>query len=127
MIYTADQKKTMDSILTAFDSAIRGHDFFDILYCEKFGYVWLHIEPAEGCESVAVIKTADQLLRVLFNEIADEVRDSSGQEHMSLALMEGEEAETCYRVTEILKTMGPDASFAYPILDDFLKNYANCG
>lgn len=119
MVYTPEEQKMLDSILTAFDSYISGHELFDLVYSEKFGYVWLHVE--ECGSGMSVIHTVDKLLEVLFDEVADDVRCASGAEHFTGGLTEGERAETRRRLTQILNTIGPDAGFYLGCMDRYLN------
>ena len=97
-------KDKLDTILKAFDDYIREHDFFDIVYSEKIGYVKLQV-PHPDNEVPAVMNTPETLLDALFNEIINDVvfsPDNPQQEHSDPALTEYEEAESRRRITAIL-------------------------
>ena len=60
-------KDKLDAILKVFDDYIREHDFFDIVYSEKIGYVKLQV-PHPDNEVPAIMDTPETLLDALFNE-----------------------------------------------------------
>lgn len=119
-------KDKLDAILKAFDDYIREHDFFDIVYSEKIGYVKLQV-PHPDNEVPAVMDTPETLLDALFNEIINDVVFSPNnpqQEHNNPALTEYEEAESRRRITAILKTMEDGDKARYlDFLDTYIKEY----
>ena len=119
-------KDKLDAILKVFDDYIREHDFFDIVYSEKIGYVKLQV-PHPDNEVPAVMDTPETLLDALFNEIINDVvfsPDNPQQEHNNPALTEYEEAESRRRITAILKTMeGKDKARYLDFMDTYIKEY----
>lgn len=125
MIYSVDEKQKLDDILSAFHAYIHAHPCFDIVYSEKIGYVRVNVEdPNDG--GVRVIRSADQLLDVLFNEIINDIRfDESGGQHLFPALSADEADKARCRIAEILQTMRPEAAAddCLHFLDEYLVNY----
>ena len=110
-------KDKLDAILKAFDDYIREHDFFDIVYSEKIGYVKLQV-PHPDNEVPAVMDTPETLLDALFNEIINDVvfsPDNPQQEHNNPTLTEYEKAESRRRITAILKTIEDGDKARYPV------------
>ena len=126
MIYTADEKRTLDNILKAFAGYIREQDTFDIVYSEKIGYVGLQVHhPSDGVPEV--LNTPETLLDALFSEIITDVifsPDNPQQKHDDPALTEYERTESCRRITAILETMGDEDKARYlDFLDTYIKEY----
>ena len=123
-------KDKLDAILKAFDDYIREHDFFDIVYSEKIGYVKLQV-PHPDNEVPAVMDTPETLLDALFNEIINDVvfsPDNPQQEHSDPTLTEYEETESRRRITAILKTMEDGDKARYlDFLDTYIKEYPENG
>ena len=123
-------KDKLDAILNTFGDYIRAHDFFDIVYSEKIGYVKLQV-PHPDNEVPVVMNTPETLLDALFNEIINDVvfsPDNPQQEHDDTTLTEYEESESRRRIIAILETMpGGDKSSYLDFLDTYIKEYSENG
>ena len=123
-------KDKLDAILKAFDDYIREHDFFDIVYSEKIGYVKLQV-PHPDNEVPAIMDTPETLLDALFNEIINDVvfsPDNPQQEHSNPTLTEYEETESRRRIMAILETMEDGDKARYlDFLDAYIREYPESG
>ena len=124
MIYSKDEKQKLDSILSAFHNYIQMHNYFDILYSDKIGYVRIKVEDPDDGEGLVVIHSAAKMLDVLFNEIINDVRFADqDKQHFSDKLTEEETTEARHRITAILKTMGPECGDCLRFLEIYLDKY----
>lgn len=124
MIYTTDEKRTLDNILKVFSGYIREHDSFDIVYSEKIGYVKLQA-PHPDKEVPEVMDTPEALLGALFLEIINDMVFAPGNpRHENPALTEYEKTESRRRITAILETMEDgDKARCLDFLDTYIKEY----
>ncbi len=125
MIYTDDVRKELDAILKAFESYIDGQNYFDVVYSEKAGYLWIVVDDP-GSEVPEQISEPEVMLDHLFNEIINDVvfsQENPNQAHEELVLTEYEEAESRRRITAILETIEDGADEYLDYLDSYLKDY----
>lgn len=126
MLYPADVKRELETILDAFEEYIRGQDYFDVIYSEKFGYLWIAV-PGPGVFDVRTLNTANEMLESLFRDVIDTVvfsPDNPTQEHMDLDLTEYEEREGRRWITAILETIETEDKAHYlDLLDVYIKGY----
>ena len=125
MVYPKERGQMIDRIFKAFQHYIQEQNYFDIVYSEKIGYVWLLVD--QPSDAVAdVLDSPEAMLDSLFNDIINDVVFSpSNPYHIpnSLILSEYEETESRRRITAILETMGDDKDFCLDYLEKYLKEY----
>ena len=125
MVYSKERGELIDRIFKAFQHYIQEQNYFDIVYSEKIGYVWLLVD--QPSDAVAdVLDSPEAMLDSLFNDIIiDVVFSPSNPYHIpnSLILSEYEETESRRRITAILETMGDDKDFCLDYLEKYLKEY----
>ena len=125
MVYSKERGQMIDRIFKAFQHYIQEQNYFDIVYSEKIGYVWLLVD--QPSDAVAdVLDSPEAMLDSLFNDIiTDVVISPSNPYHIpnSLILSEYEETESRRRITAILETMGDDKDFCLDYLEKYLKEY----
>lgn len=126
MVYSDDEKRTLNKIFDAFKEYIQGHQEFDIVYSEKIGYVRLQVSSPHD-EIAETIRTPENLLDTLFTEIINEVvysSENSTHAHMDSAMTEQEKAESCRRITSILETMEEPYKTRYlAFLENYMEEY----
>ena len=124
MIYTTEQKKTLDAILKAFENYIDGQDYFDIVYSKKIGYIWIVVDEP-GAAGAEPLDTPEAMLDNLFNDIINDVvapRESTSLTETH-ALTNSEETECRRRIIAILETIEDGADEYLNYLDSYLKDY----
>ena len=124
MIYTTEQKKTLDAILKAFENYIDGQDYFDIVYSKKIGYIWIVVDEP-GAAGAEPLDTPEAMLDNLFNDIINDVvapRESTSLTETH-ALTKSEEMESRRRIIAILETIEGGADEYLNYLDSYLKDY----
>ena len=116
MLYPEDVKRELDTIIEAFGEYTRGQDYFDIVYSEKIGYLWIAV-PGPGVFIEAKrLKTVKEMLESFFHDVIDDVifsPDNPAKDHMDLELTEYEERESRRWITEILETIESDNKARY--------------
>ena len=125
MIYTEAIKKELDTILKAFEGYIQNQNYFDIVYSEKIGYVWLIIDPP-GAAGAELLDTPEKMLDALFNDIISEVINApENTTHIPdvLTLTKSEETESRRRLTAILETIEDGKAKYLKYLDTYIKEY----
>ena len=125
MIYTKAIKKELDTILKAFEGYIQNQNYFDIVYSEKIGYIWLIIYPP-GAAGAELLDTPEKMLDALFNDIINEVINSpENTTHIpdTLKLTKYEEKESRRRITTILETIADGRDKYLDYLNSYLKDY----
>lgn len=63
MLYLANEKRELETILEAFEGYILGQDWFDIVYSKKFGYLWVS-PKLEMDYTMKRLNTAEKMLDV---------------------------------------------------------------
>lgn len=127
MVYTSEMKQKLDSILKAFEKYIDGQGYFDILYSKKVGYLWIVVDPPGGA-GAEQLDTPERMLDVLFNEVINDVINSSeNKTHIPDArtLTPWEEAESRRQLTSILEQVEGGGADYLKYLDKYLQNYQN--
>ena len=125
MIYTEETKKKLDAILRAFAAYINSQNYFDILYSKKVGYIYLVIDlvSAAGAEQ---LRTPEDMLDVLFNEIINDVINSpANKSHIldTVTLTKWEETESRRQLTTILEQIESGGAEYLGYLDEYIKDY----
>lgn len=125
MIYTEEVRKKLDNILKAFEKYIDGQNYFDILYSQKVGYLWIVVDPPGGA-GAEQLDTPERMLDVLFNEIINDVINSpENTTHIPDArtLTEWEETEIRHRITAILNRIEGGGAEYLEYLDEYIQDY----
>ena len=86
-MYTKEQNEEIEKVCRVFDSYIRENPYFDVVWSDKLGYIYLSgIAPdREGvCMAPLILRTGEDLCRIFWHgDIIDQVRpnpvDSKGQ------------------------------------------------
>ena len=106
-------KEKLDAIFKAFESYIKGQDYFDIVYSKKYGYVRLVVDS----EEMELLDTPEKMLDYLCYDVISEVHDG-------FELTEYEETESRRRLTAILEKMeGEDGARYLSSIDGYLERY----
>ncbi|MCI8600273.1 MAG: hypothetical protein HFE45_01590 [Oscillospiraceae bacterium] len=116
-------KEKLDAIFKAFESYIKGQDYFDIVYSKKYGYVRLVVDS----EEMELLDTPEKMLDYLCYDVISEVvysADNPKKEHDGFELTEYEETESRRRLTAILEKMeGEDGARYLSSIDGYLERY----
>ena len=72
MLYLANEKRELETILEAFEGYILGQDWFDIVYSKKFGYLWVS-PKLEMDYTMKRLNTAEKMLESFFHDIISDV------------------------------------------------------
>lgn len=129
MLYDVNEKREQDMILEAFGDYIRGQDCFDIVYSEKFGYLW--VSPKREMDfAMKRLKTVERMLKSFFHDIIDDViysPDNPSQEkEAGFKLTEYEVRESRRRITAILETIKTENRLRYlDMMDAYIKEFSN--
>lgn len=73
MIYTQEETRRFQSLLTAFEGFISANKYFDILYSAKRGYIHALLE--KDIVDATYIRDSDELFEWLLTEVTHDVRD----------------------------------------------------
>ena len=125
MVYTEETRKKLESILKAFEKYIDSQDYFDILYSKKVGYLWIVVDPPGGA-GAEQLDTPERMLDVLFNEVINDVINSSeNRSHIPevRTLTGWEETESRRRITAILEQIEGGGAEYLEYLDEFIRDY----
>ena len=122
--YTEDEKHKIENILKAFTGFIREQDYFDIVYSEKIGYVYL-LTQERGIDPVTELRTSQETIDTLFRQVVGEVMFGPGNQHMGQAdgMSEYEVSESRRRLTAIVETMEEDRDDWLAYIDEYLEDY----
>lgn len=121
MTYTAEEKKQIEDVLAAFSRYIREHDYFDIVYSEKIGYLKITIEEDEEEGSYIRLGSLDALLCALYHEICNDVREECGTLWRQDASLRPEELDMVrQRIEQLLEHMTGGKDDCLDYLDQFL-------
>ena len=122
MVYTEAEKKKIDNILKAFSGFIKEQDYFDIVYSEKMGYMHLLVEMAS--EPPSQIATAEEMLRILCEEVISETVFSP--QNPSHRLTAEVEAESRNRLMAIIMQIQEDREYYVDYATQYIqKRYEN--
>lgn len=125
MIYTTEAFNQMQEILRVFQEYISASPFFEILYSDKKGYIFLRIE--QGClEEPEELADPKELFETLLFEITSDVRDLFlCGEHKTNDLFPEEITESRKRILPYIEKM-PEALQPYytGLMEDYLQK---CG
>lgn len=117
-------KRKMDAILKAFKDYIDNQDYFDIVYSEKIGYVWIVVDDP-GAAGAELLDTPEAMLDNLFNDIINDVVAPRSTTHLdeAITLTESEEAECRRKITAILETIEGGGAEYLEYLNEYIKDY----
>jgi len=124
MIYTEKVRKKLDAILKAFENYIEDQDYFDVVYSQKAGYLWIVADDPRSQAPEQIIEPED-LLALLFNDIINDViapRESTSLNETH-SLTEQEEAEVRHRAAAILEMIESGADEFLDYLDEYIQDY----
>ena len=80
-IYTPETKAAIDKVIAVFQDYIKTCPYFDVLWSDKVGYIYLNIDTASGRISdmgVVLIESAEELLDHLLYEFAVDTMEEGG-------------------------------------------------
>lgn len=125
MPYSKEEKSRIDGLLEVFSDYIKGHYYFDIVYSEKVGYVRLVVAEDGSDMPPVFIGSYDELLEVLFNEVAVDVYQLKLEgPHFETSLTPLEQIETRKRLLSYIDKMGvEEKEYALEFLETFLIEY----
>jgi len=64
MVYSKERGQMIDRIFKAFQHYIQEQNYFDIVYSEKIGYVWLLVDqPSDAVADVLDLNLAERHIR----------------------------------------------------------------
>ena len=82
MVYTKKEKAEIERVREVFAEHIRQSPYYDLLWSDKVGYVWLSIEVKYlHVDTGRRIESAADLCEILLNDTADDVLEMTGNEH----------------------------------------------
>ena len=123
MIYTAETKQKMDSIMEAFAEYIQEQSYFDILYSEKVGYIRIIAEMPEA-ESPMVIETPDSLVETIIGDVADDLIAEKLRKPLpeDEDLPEERKAEIYQQIIESVGRIGEDREHYLDLARNYCQN-----
>ena len=115
-------KKKLDALYKAFESYIKKQPHFDIVYSEKYGYVWISFDS----DVMDMLDAPERMFERLCYDIISEVVFSPDNpvKHYDFILTEYDKTESRRYITAILETM-EDNEKAYYLdsIDGYFKEY----
>ena len=82
MIYTKQEKKKLERVISVFAERLKESDAFDLVWSDKVGYVLLDISPDyDYVDTARRIDTAEELCRLMLEDIALDVLLLTENEH----------------------------------------------
>lgn len=82
-IYDADVKTAIERVIHVFSDYIKATPYFDLLWSDKVGYIYMSIEDCRGTVGdmdCVVIESAEELLDKMLYEMATDIMEESGHE-----------------------------------------------
>lgn len=118
--YTPEEKARMDEIIGAFSTYINEHFYFDILYSNKCGYIYIVI--AEEDIPCDFLEDSSDLLYRLFMDVSSDVRSLQLQgPHTTVDLYPEEITETRRRLLEYFEPLSEETKdFCIEEMNEFL-------
>jgi len=80
-IYTPETKAAIDRVITVFQDYIKTCPYFEVLWSDKVGYIYLNIDTASGRVGdieVVLIESAEELLDHVLYEFAVDMMEEGG-------------------------------------------------
>lgn len=119
--YLPKEKEKMDAILKAFNSYICEHHYFDILYSEKCGYVYVVIVDPDF--PVFLKDSSDLLSRLFMNVSYDVIALHMNASYKTDDLSPEEAAEVRRRLLVFIESLDPDIKeFCVKKMDEYLSS-----
>ena len=83
MLYTEEQKKELEEMVTAFGDYLRNSEYLELIWSDKIGYILLKIWVSSRSIPLApvIIEDGEMLCEELFCEIANDVLEYTGNGH----------------------------------------------
>lgn len=125
MIYSDSCKKRMDKILEAFTGYIESQNYFDIIFSQKAGFLWIAIDPS-GNVLAEPLGTPEKMMAYLFNDVITEIASSSensARNSDAPTLTTYERQESYRRITAILETIKEGKEYYFSYLEQFIETY----
>ena len=122
--YSSEEKSKMDAIMGVFSTYIKEHYYFDILYSEKCGYIYIAVDEDDvPCE---IFEDSSALLNRLFMEVSSDVRELKLEgDHTTTDLYPQEIAETRNRLEKYFESLEPELKeFCLEEMECFLEEAA---
>ena len=83
MLYTKEQKKELEEMVTAFGDYLRNSEYLELIWSDKIGYILLKIWVSSRSIPLApvIIEDGEMLCEELLCEIANDVMEYTGNDH----------------------------------------------
>lgn len=83
MLYTKEQKKELEEMVTAFGDYLRNSEYLELIWSDKIGYILLKISVSSRSIPLApvIIEDGEMLCEELLCEIANDVLEYTGNDH----------------------------------------------
>ena len=83
MLYTKEQKKELEEMVTAFGDYLRDSEYLELVWSDKIGYILLKISVSSRSIPLApvIIEDGEMLCEELLCEIANDVLEYTGNDH----------------------------------------------
>ena len=83
MLYTEEQKKELEEMVTAFGDYLRDSEYLELVWSDKIGYILLKISVSSRSIPLApvIIEDGEMLCEELLCEIANDVLEYTGNDH----------------------------------------------
>lgn len=83
MLYTKEQKKELEEMVTAFGDYLRDSEYLELIWSDKIGYILLKICVSSRSIPLApvIIEDGEMLCEELFCEIANDVLEYTRNDH----------------------------------------------
>ena len=116
-------RKRQDDILKAFDDYIQRQRYFDIVYSNKFGYIWIALDETRVAGTVR-LNTPEKMMDLLFNDVIEEtIAHGSRLSHEPDGLTKDDKARVYDLIAGILEMIGDDKSYYLHYLNSYLNSY----
>lgn len=80
-IYEPEMKNAIDQVISVFSDYIRECPYFDLLWSDKVGYIFISVDIKHGTAGdwdTWVVETAEELLDKILFEFAADILENSG-------------------------------------------------
>jgi len=122
-IYTAEEKHRIESIRKGFGNYIKKHSYFDILYSEKVGYVFLIVDPEADAQYIP-IKSAREFIFFLYEQITNDVLLEKDAAFYGDFVLTEEKREECFcRIGDIVQNMEEEGTNCAELAEEFFAIY----
>ena len=107
-IYTPETKSAIDSVIAVFQDYIKTCPYFEVLWSDKVGYIYLNIDTTSGRVGdmgVDLIESAEALLDHLLYEFAVDTMEEGGHTVDPTEASKIERAEIERRLTPFMEQL----------------------